>query len=105
MPDRITLDLAVLWGRIEREPRLLRAVQRWLRINQIDPSDVPVRSALVLEDSAFGPVIRYDSFVTTDEGRRLIDAAYGDRPATRRRTALLWQEPPLEWIVAAGGEQ
>ncbi|CAL9302994.1 hypothetical protein [Streptomyces sp. SudanB91_2054] len=105
MPDRITVDFAVLWGRIEREPRLLRAVQRWLRLNQIDPSDVPVRSSLVLEDSAFGPVIRYDAFATTDEGRRLIDAADGDRPVTRRRTALLWQEPPLEWLTFTGGDR
>lgn len=105
-PDRITLDLSALWDLLVREePGALRAVQRWLRLNRIDPNDVPVRSELVMEDSAFGPVIRYDAFLTTDEGHRFIEAAYGDRPATQRRTALLWQEPPLEWIVAAGGEQ
>ncbi|MGI3199630.1 hypothetical protein ACRJ4W_15365 [Streptomyces sp. GLT-R25] len=104
-PDRVTIELATLWERIVQEPRLLRAVQRWMRLNQIDPNEVPVRSALVLEDSAFGPVIRYDAFVTTDEGHRFIDAAYGDRPATRRRTALLWQEPPLAWLTFAGDDQ
>ncbi|MGX1223175.1 hypothetical protein [Streptomyces ambofaciens] len=104
-PHRVTIDLGTLWERIVLEPRELRAVQRWLRLNRIDPNDVPVRSQLVLEDSAFGPVIRYDAFLTTDEGHRFIDAAYGERPATQRRTALLWQEPPLEWIVTAGGEQ
>ncbi|NEC77229.1 hypothetical protein [Streptomyces rochei] len=105
MPDRITIDLAALWSRHFPEPGALRAAQRWLRLNQIDPSDVPVRSSLVLEDSAFGPVIRYDAFVTTDEDRRLIDAAYGDQPVTRRRTALLWQEPPLEWLTFTDGDR
>ncbi|MGW4950636.1 hypothetical protein [Streptomyces parvulus] len=104
MPNRITLDLAALWDRIVQEPSALRTAHRWMRLNQIDPDTVPVHSTMVFEDSAFGPIIRYDAFLTTDEGHRFIDSAYGDRPAIQRRTALLWQEPPLEWLTIAGGE-
>ncbi|MBQ1096302.1 hypothetical protein KBY55_09420 [Streptomyces sp. b94] len=104
MPDRIALDLAALWDRIVQEPGALRTALRWMRLNRIDPDTVPVHSTMVFEDSAFGPVIRYDAFLTTPDGRHYLDPVTEDRAATQRRTALLWQEPPLEWLTVAGGE-
>lgn len=98
MSDRRVIDTEVLMAHVARTPGLLRIVHRWCRLNGIDPSHVPVPSDLVIEDCAYGRVIRYEAYLTTEDGRRYLDPADPSRVATARRTALLQLAPPADWL-------
>lgn len=102
MTDRRVIDCEALMELTYRTPGLLRIVQRWCRLNGIEPNNVPVLSEMVFEDSAYGMVIRYDAYLTTADGSRYVDPNQPDRPAMAARTAVLAVMPPDEWLT--GGE-
>jgi hypothetical protein len=96
--ERRVIDCRALWEEAGRTPGLLVAVQQWCRQNGIDPKDVPVSSEMVIEDSAFGLVIRYDAYLFNEDGRRYVDPENPDQAAMTQRTAALVIAPPYEWI-------
>ncbi|MEU4173266.1 hypothetical protein AB0F46_41310 [Streptomyces sp. NPDC026665] len=102
MSQRRVIDLQALWDAATQAPGLLEAIRRWCRQNAIDPNDVPVPSEIVIEDSAFGLVIRYDAYLSDKDGRRYVDPEHPDRAAMAERTAVLVTAPPYEWTH--GGE-
>ena len=102
IPERLVIDCHALWERLYRTPGGMRTVQLWLRANRIAPGDVPVHSELVIEDSAFGMLIRYEAYRTNEHGRKYVDPD-PDRPPTEPRTALLQLPPPADWTTPAGG--
>ncbi|WP_329214898.1 hypothetical protein OG352_05470 [Streptomyces sp. NBC_01485] len=93
------IDTEALRNQMTRSPHLFRAVHRWLRINGIDPGDVPVPSELAVEDGAFGLVIRYEAYLRNAAGHRYVDPADRDRAARENRTVLLQLAPPAEWFT------
>ncbi|MEU7403830.1 hypothetical protein [Streptomyces sp. NPDC044948] len=105
MIERLVIDCHQLYEREFRTPRGMRAVQVWLRVNGIDPSDVPVWSEMVIEDSAFGMVIRYTAYRWNADGHRYADPDNPDLVATQDRTAPLVLPPPADWLPTTGGER
>lgn len=105
MSQRRVIDCEQLWKRLCGTPDGLRAVRAWLQANGIDPSDVPVESEVVVEDSAFGLVIRYEAYLKDANGMRYVDPDKPDRAASEFRTALLQLAPPAEWLTTSGGER
>jgi hypothetical protein len=102
----LVIDCGVLKERMDRSPDLFDAVHRWLRIHDMEPSDVQVPSEMVIEDSAFGIVIRYRAYLRDAGGHRYLDPDDPDRgAATADRTALLRLAPPADWLTATGGER
>ncbi|WP_225080468.1 MULTISPECIES: hypothetical protein [unclassified Streptomyces] len=102
MSERLVIDCHALYERMYRTADGMHAVQTWLRANGIDPKQVPVYSELVITDSAFGMVIRYEVHRTTPNGRLFPDPHHPDRLATQGRTALLRLPPPPDWPTATG---
>ncbi|MGW3152728.1 hypothetical protein [Streptomyces sp. NPDC001089] len=100
--ERRVIDCEALMARTHSTPGLLRIIQRWCRLNGIDPHDVPLHSQMVIEDSAFGMVIRYDAYLTNEGGRRYVALTSLDQVAMAARTAVLRVSPPDEWLM--GGE-
>ncbi|MET9081412.1 hypothetical protein ABZX77_05825 [Streptomyces sp. NPDC004237] len=96
-PTRRIIDTEVLMAQASRTPGLLRTMHRWCRLNGIEPSDVPVPSEMVIEDSAYGLVIRHEVYLLDAAGRRYLDPEQQDRVAIAERTALLRIAPPVEW--------
>lgn len=105
MSQRLAIDCYQLHEREHRTPNGFRTVQTWLRANSIDPHHVPVHSEMVLEDSAFGWVIRYQVYRRTPGGRLFPDPNAPDRLATEDRTALLVLPPPRAWVTTGGGRR
>lgn len=105
MSQRLVIECHELWEKGVVLPAGLRTVQRWLRLNGIDPHDVPLHSELVIEDSAYGMVIRYQAYLTTPGGRRYVDPGDPDRAAVQARTALLQLPPPADWVTVVDGER
>lgn len=99
MKERRVIDCAALMEQTYSTPGLLRIVQRWCRLNGISPNDVPVHSEMAVEDSAFGMVIRYDAYLTNEDGRRYVDPENPDHVAMAARTAVLQVAPPDEWLT------
>ncbi|MEU8907012.1 hypothetical protein [Streptomyces mirabilis] len=104
MTDRRVIDCEALMELTYRTPGLLRIVQRWCRLNGINPNDVPVASEMVIEDSAYGLVIRYEAYLTTADGHRYVDPSDPDRAASKYRTALLHVAPPAWWTSTEDSE-
>ncbi|MFF3848006.1 hypothetical protein [Streptomyces sp. NPDC002328] len=105
MSERLVIDCNELWERTVQQPGLLADVQAWLRANSIDASDVPVHSEMVIEDSAFGMVIRYTAYLRDEDGNKYLDPADPDWPASQDRTAVLRVAPPADWLTTTGGER
>lgn len=105
MKQRLVIDCHELWEKVVGLPAGLRTVQRWLRLNGIDPVDVPLHSEMVIEDSAYGVLIRYQAYLTTEDGRHYVDPEHPDRAAVEDRTALLRLAPPADWLTVTGGER
>ncbi|MFI1767484.1 hypothetical protein ACH41H_36295 [Streptomyces sp. NPDC020800] len=101
---RLFIDCHELWERTFRQPDELRTVQRWLRLNGIDASDVPVHSELVIEPTAYGQVIRYTAYLRNHEGRRYADPEDPDFAASEDRTTLLRVAPEPQWLTTEKGE-
>ncbi|HET6636799.1 MAG TPA: hypothetical protein VFH77_17410 [Streptomyces sp.] len=99
MSNRLVIDCEDLWALGRRDDRTFRQVRLWLRLNGINPNDVPLASDLVIEDSAYGPVIRYTPFARDADGYRYVDPAHPGHPATEDRTALLRTPFPDEWLT------
>lgn len=105
MSERLVIDCHELWEKTVRHPDLLADVQAWLRTNGIDPNDLPVHSEMVIEDSAFGMVIRYTAYLRDDDGNKYLDPAEPDWPASQDRAAVLRVAPPADWLTPTGGER
>jgi hypothetical protein len=100
--ERLVIDCHGLWERLCRTPDGMRAVQAWLRANNIKPDDVPVHSEMAIEDSAFGLVIRYTAYLRNADGNKYVDPDDQDFPASENRTALLQLPPPADWVSDRG---
>lgn len=98
MSERHVIDSEALMDLAARTPGLLRLVHRWCRLNGINPQDVPVPSEMVVEDSAYGPVIRYEAYLATPDGHRFGNPHDPHRTATAHRTARLQLAPPDRWF-------
>ncbi|MFJ8153908.1 hypothetical protein [Streptomyces sp. NPDC094468] len=94
MSARRIIDTELLMAHAVRTPGLLRIVQRWCRLNSIEPTDVPVPSDMVIEDSAYGLIIRHEIYLLNADGRQYVDPDQPDRAAMTTRTALLRIAPP-----------
>ncbi|WAZ20216.1 hypothetical protein STRCI_001317 [Streptomyces cinnabarinus] len=105
MSERRIIDCEALWARQFSTPDGMHAVLTWLHANGINPRDVPVSSELVIEDSAFGVVIRYEAYLRTAEGCPYVDPDDPDRAAMASRTALLLLAPLADWLTTTGGER
>lgn len=105
MNKRLVIDCHQLREREFRTPDGMRAVQTWLRVNGIDPNAVPAWSEMVIEDSAFGMVIRYEAYRWNADGCPFADPDNPDLVATEDRTALLVLPPPTDWLTETGGER
>jgi hypothetical protein len=101
---RIVIDGEALWAHAIARPDGMRSVYQWLRLHSIDPQDVPIDSDLVMEDSAFGPVIRYSTLLRNADGRRYVDPEDPDRAARAQRTAPLRALPDQAWPATRGGD-
>ncbi|MFF0139723.1 hypothetical protein ACFYRN_25125 [Streptomyces sp. NPDC005227] len=102
MTDRRVIDCQALMEQTYRTPGLLQLVQQWFRSNGIEPRDVPVHSEVVIEDSAFGLVIRYEAYLSNAQGCKYVDPEHPDQAAMAARTAVLLAAPPAAWLT--GGE-
>ncbi|HEY6116454.1 MAG TPA: hypothetical protein VI172_10885 [Candidatus Dormibacteraeota bacterium] len=105
MGERYVIDCHELWDKAIGQPDGLHAVQGWLHLNGIDPRDVPLDSEMVIEDSAFGMVIRYTAYLYDADGHRYVDPDAPDFAASQDRTAVLRVAPPAEWLTTQGGER
>lgn len=75
----------------------LDALRAWLKANNINPSDVPIRGDLYLEpDPAGGQRIVYEAFHLTADGHRHVDER-GENAAIERRATPLLVDPPDWW--------
>lgn len=102
MTARRVIDCQTLMEQTYRTPGLLQLVQQWFRSNGIEPKDVPMHSEMVIEDSAFGLLIRYEAYLTNEDGRKYVDRDHPDQAAMAARTAVLLVAPPNDWLT--GGE-
>ncbi|MFK0172651.1 hypothetical protein ACIQU5_28030 [Streptomyces sp. NPDC090306] len=98
MNPRRIIDAAVLMDRMLADPALLRAVHRRLRLNGIQPADVPADSEIALVDGPFGLVIQYERVLRDASGHRYRDES-GTRAAAVVCTALLSIAPPADWCT------
>jgi hypothetical protein len=103
--ERRVIDCQQLWEKTVGQPGGLRTVQRWLHLNGIDPEDVPLHSEMVIEDSAYGMVIRYTAYLTNEAGHRYVDPEAPEFAASEDRTAVLRVAPLAEWLTTTGGER
>lgn len=104
MSDRRVIDCELLWAHATRTPGLQRIVQRWCRLNGINPNEVPVPSEMAIEDTAYGLVIRYEAYLRNAEGRPYVDPDDPDRAAMENRTVLLHIAPPADWLTSIGSK-
>ncbi|MGW0582405.1 hypothetical protein ACWD25_42230 [Streptomyces sp. NPDC002920] len=105
MTQCLVIDCHELWDKVAGQPDGLRAVQRWMRLNSIEPNDVPLDSEMVIEDSAYGMVIRYTAYLRNADGNLYVDPDAPDFAASRDRTALLKAAPKPQWLTGTGGER
>lgn len=105
MSERRVIDCHELLDKVIGQPGGLHAVQGWLRLNGINPRDVPLDSEMVIEDSAFGMVIRYTAYLYDADGHRYVDPEAPDFAASQDRTAMLRVAPQPQWLTGKGGER
>jgi hypothetical protein len=78
-----------------------RTVCSWLRTNEVDPNDIPLRSAILIEpdpDAGFGEWrIRYEVYLRDANGYRYT-AEGTDTLATRAVSTRLAIDPPMQWL-------
>ena len=75
----------------------LDAIRAWLKANNINPSDVPIRGDLYLEpDPDGGQRIAYEAFHLDSQGHRHVDER-GESAAIERRHTPLLVDPPDWW--------
>jgi len=103
--ERRVIDCHELLDKVIGQPGGLHAVQGWLRLNGINPRDVPRDSEMVIEDSAFGMVIRYTAYLYDEQGRKYVDPEDPQFAASQDRTAVLRVAPQPQWLTSTGGEQ
>lgn len=104
MKDRTVIDCRALFDHVIVQPDGLRPVHWWLRLHSIDPKAVPIDSDLLIEDSAYGPVIRYTAYLRNADGRCYVDPGNPDRAAQEQRTALLRALPDPAWPTTPDGD-
>ncbi|SMF86691.1 hypothetical protein [Streptomyces sp. Amel2xC10] len=104
MSQRHVIDCRALSEKLAGRPGGTEPVQVWLLAHDINPKDVPLDSEIVIEDSAFGPVIRYTAYLRTEDGNLFVDPAAPGFAASEDRTAILRIAPDQEWLTTTGGE-
>lgn len=76
------------------------AVAEWLTANDIDPSDVPLPSTIVIErDPLAGRSIHYTAVIRSEDGHMQYDPR-ADGPKVEARTAPLKVETPANVQVS-----
>lgn len=79
-----------------------RTVCTWLRMNDVDPNDIPLRTPILVEpdpDSGFGEWrIRFETFLRDSHGYRYIKSGT-EELATRPLTQRMAIDPPIEWLL------
>lgn len=75
-----------------------RDLLAWLRINEVNPNDVPADASLLVEEDSDGAwMIRYSVLLRNAEGKRyLIPKTF--RLAEEGRVSPLLFDPPLKWL-------
>ncbi|MFF0597866.1 hypothetical protein [Streptomyces antibioticus] len=104
MNNRHVIDCRELWEKLAGRPDGLKPVHLWLLAHDINPADVPLDSEIVIEDSAFGLVIRYTAYLRNEDGHRYVDPDGSGFAASEDRTAILRLAPDQEWLTTTGGE-
>lgn len=73
------------------------AIRAWLKANNINPSDFPIRGDIYLEpDPDGGQRITYEAFHLDSQGHKHVDER-GTGVAIERRTTPLLVDPPDWW--------
>ena len=103
MSERLVIDCYELYEKAVGQPGGLPEVHQWLRHNGINPNDVPLHSEMVIEDSAYGMVIRYTAYRRNADGNLYVDPDDPEFPASEDRTAVLRAAPLAQWLSSAGG--
>lgn len=78
-----------------------RTVCTWLRTNEIDPNDIPIRTPILLEPDLeeFGEWrIRYKVFLRNSSGHRYMEAGT-EELATQDLWKRLEIDPPMQWLA------
>ena len=103
MNQRLVIDCHELWHKVVDQPGGLRAVHMWMRLHGIDPEDVPLDSEMVIEDTAYGLVIRYTAHLRNESGNKYVDPEAPEFAASEDRTAVLRAAPEPQWLTTTGG--
>jgi hypothetical protein len=73
------------------------ALADWLTANGINPHDVPIDGDLLIEDTDDGRAIRYETFVRTETGAKVMDPrgrdAYETHSVPLKTKPPAWFEP------------
>jgi len=73
-------------------------IRRWLAMNGVRNRDVPIDTAVSIEERPDGSwAIRYTSLVLDDTGRVMTDPADPDLIWQRERLTPLTIDPPVHW--------
>lgn len=103
MSQRHVIDCRELSEKLSGRPDGLKPVHLWLLAHDINPTDVPLDSEIVIEDSAFGLVIRYTAYLRNKDGNLFVDPDAPGFAASEDRTAILRIAPDQEWLTTTGG--
>lgn len=75
-----------------------RELLQWLRLNEIDPNDVPFDSKLLLAEHDGEWVIRYEVFLRNGNGLRYLVSGTDELAVQDVLTPLMF-DPPAHWLV------
>jgi hypothetical protein len=90
-----------LWTKLTELRR--REIRTWMRMNDIDPSLVPVDSTVTLVEEGGSWVIRFEEFQQSESGAIMIDPKDPDSAYIRECAVPLVIDPPQYWLIPALG--
>lgn len=76
---------------------------KWLRINDLNPHDMPHDTVLMVAENDGDWVIRYEKFARNRAGDLFMAA--NDEPERVDAVAPLMFDPPAHWLVPVRGAQ
>lgn len=79
-----------------------KELRLWLRMNGIDPANVPVESSVMLAEN--GPEnweIWYEEYLRDDSGNVMLDPGDPGSAYVDEQAVALVIDPPMEWLVPA----
>lgn len=98
-----TISNAGLWPQISSNPHRVDELFNWLRVNGIEPDDIPVDTTMTVEaaNREGELVIRYEANLRNTDGRLyLADPDDPDSgPAREQRVTPLKVAPPTHWQI------